>query len=224
MTTTHQPRTEGTTPGLTTSHRRSATALAAGALLVATALGLHLRGGAADVEFVRRVEEAPEVWLVGHVLMAVGGVLLLLGLLAVPRLARGRGRRAVAIGAALSALGAVSTALGDFAHGSLAYVLVGEVPAEQSHEIQDQFFTQPLLAAVAMPGLLLPLGMLVLGGGLLYSRAVPAPAAVLVLVGPLAIQVGYMVDALPMPVMVLPMVTGIGWVALILAGKARAAG
>ena len=44
---------------------------------------MHLRGGVASVEFVRRVEEAPGVWLTGHVLMAVGGVLLVLGLIAI---------------------------------------------------------------------------------------------------------------------------------------------
>jgi hypothetical protein len=115
----------------------------------------------------------------------------------------------------------VSTALGDFAHGSLAYVLVGDVSAEQSLEIQEQFFSQPLLAAVSMPGLLLPLGILVFATGLAYSRAVPLPAALLLLASPIAIQLGYTLTALPMPVMVLPLVAGLGWVALILARSQR---
>jgi hypothetical protein len=217
MTTTHQPESALTTPDNARPHRGAAMALAAGGVLAATALSMHLRGGGAELEFARRVEEAPVFWLTGHVFMAVGGVLLFVGLLAVPRLARGRGRRAVAVAAGMSAVGAVSTALGDFAHGSLAYVLVGDVPTERSIQIQEQFFTQPLLAAVAMPGLLLPIGMLVLGGGLLYARAVPVPAALLVLVAPLSVQLGYMVTALPMPPMVLPLIAGLGWVSLILA-------
>ena len=153
--------------------------------------------------------------------MAVGGILLVLGLIAVPGLVHGRGRRAVMVGTGMGVVGAASTALGDFAHGSLAYVLMGEVSAEQSLQIQEQFFSQPLLAAVSMPGLLLPLGMLVLGGGLLYSRAVPAPAALLLLVAPITVQLGYMMTDLPMPVMVLPVVAGLGWISLVLARKPR---
>lgn len=224
MTTTYRPESELTTAGRARPHRPAAAALAVGTVLTATALALHLRGGIDDVEFVRRVEADPAVWLTGHVLMALGGLLLLLGLIAVPRLARARGRRAVTVGAGLSAAGAASTALGDFAHGSLAYVLVGDVPAEQSLDIQQQFFTHPLLAAVTMPGLLLPLGMLVLGGALLYARAVPTPAGLLVLVAPVSVQLGYTVTTLPMPVMVLPLVAGLGWISLIMAGRARQRG
>ena len=217
MTTQHESDADVAAASASRSRRGPAFALAGGALLSAAALALHFRGGVDDVEFVRRVEEAPGMWLTGHVCMAVGGVLLLLGLIAVPSLVRDRGRRAVAIGAGLSAVGAVSTALGDFAHGTLAYVLVGDVSAEKSLKIQEQFFTHPLLAAVSMPGLLLPIGMLVLGGGLLYSRALPAPAALLVLVAPIAVQLGYTVTVLPMPPMVLPLIAGLGWVSLILA-------
>jgi len=188
-----------------------------GGLLTALALAMHLRGGVEDVAFVRRVEAAPDVWLTGHVLMGIGGIVLLLGLTAVPGLVRGRGRRAVAVGTTLAAVGAASSALGDVTHGALAYVLVGEVPAEQSLHIQGRLFAQPLLVAVSMPALLLPLGMLVLGAALLYSRAVPAPAAVLVLVAPIAVQLGYTMTALPMPVMVLPLVAGVGWLALVVA-------
>jgi hypothetical protein len=221
MTTTYPAGGDLAAPNNVRSRRGSAAALAGGSLLAAAALSVHLRGGVESVDFVRRVENAPGLWLTGHVLMAVGGILLALGLVAVPGLAHGRGRRAVAVGAGLSAVGAASTALGDFAHGSLAYVLVGNVSAEQSLQIQEQFFSQPMLAAVSMPGLLLPLGMLVLGGGLLYSRAVPAPAALLVLVAPITVQLGYMMTALPMPVMVLPLVAGLGWVSLVLARRPR---
>lgn len=221
MTTTYQPDGGVAAAKERRPPRGAAAALAAGSLFSAAALSMHLRGGVDDVAFARRVEDAPEWWLTGHVLMAVGGVLLLLGMLAVPRLVQGRGRRAVAVGAGMSAVGAASTALGDFAHGSLAYVLVGDLSAEQSLQIQKQFFEHPLLAAVSMPGLLLPVGMLVLGGALLYSRAVPAPAALFLLVAPIMVQLGYMVTTLPMQVMVLPLVAGLGWVSLILAGRAR---
>jgi hypothetical protein len=182
---------------------------------------MHLRGGVDDVAFVRRVEEAPQTWLTGHVLMAVGSILLLLGLLAVPGLVHGRGRRVVLVGTGLSAVGAAATALGDFAHGALAYVLVGDVPAEQSLEIQQQFFTQPLLAAASMPGMLLPLGLLVTGCGLLWSRAVPVTAAVLLLVSPITVQVGYSVTSLPMPLMVLPLALGLCWIALVLTRESQ---
>lgn len=225
MTTTHRDDDAvATTRSGIAPRRGPAAALAIGALLVGAALTLHLRGGAADEEaFVRRIADDPQTWLTGHVLMGVGGVVLMLGLLAVPGLVRGRGRRAVLVGAGMSAVGAASTALGDFAHGSLAYVLVEQVSAEQSVEIQDQFFTTPLLAAASMPGLLLPLGLLVLGAGLLYSRAVPQLLAVLLLVAPIAVQLGYMVTSLPMPLMVMPMVVGMGWLAMLLARGAETA-
>jgi hypothetical protein len=77
----------------------------------------------------------------------------------------------VAVGVTLAAVGAASSALGDVAHGTLAYMLVGEVDPEQSLHIQERLYSQPLLAAVSMPALLLPLGMIVLGADLLYSRA-----------------------------------------------------
>jgi hypothetical protein len=184
---------------------------------------MHLRGGIDDVAFVRRVEDAPQAWLTGHVLMGVGGILLLIGLLAVPTLVRGRGRRVVLVGTTLSAVGAAASALGDFAHGALAYVLIGDVSVEASLAIQEQFFTQPLLAAASMPSMLLPFGLLVIACGLLLSRAVPVPAAVLVLVAPVMVQLGYTLTSLPMPLMVLPMVVGLGWISVILAREPRPA-
>lgn len=219
MTTTHRQH-EGLAPAQVTRPRRgAAAALAGGALLTSVALSLHPRGGVDDVAFVRRVEEAPQVWLTGHVLMGVGAILLLLGVLAVPALVPGRRRRAVKVGAGLASVGAVGTALGDFAHGALAYALVGNVPAEQSLEIQEQFFTQPLLAAATMPGMLLPVGLLVLGAGLLWARAVPVPAALLLLVSPVAVQLGYTATSLPMPLMVLPLVAGLTWIAWAMASE-----
>lgn len=56
---------------------------------------------------------------------------------------------------------------------------------------------------------------------LLYSRAVPKPAALIVLVAPIAVQLGFFVTALPMAVMVLPLVAGMGWLSLILAKEPR---
>jgi hypothetical protein len=212
-------RTHG--PDLTGRARVGPAVLLVGALLVAAALSLHLRGGAEDVAFVQRIETVPEQWLIGHVLMAVGAVLLALGFPSVLRLARDRRRIAITVGVTLATVGAACTALGDFAHGSLAYVLIGHVDAQQSLDIQKDFFYEPLLAAVTILGNLLPLGMLVLGIGLLRAKTVPTTAAILVLVSLFAIQAGYMVPALPMPVMVLPFVVGLGWIASILFKGAR---
>lgn len=215
MTTTYRPGTARTAQRQVVGRPVAAAALAMGTLLAAFALSVHLRGGVEDIGFVRRVEAAPTLWLVGHVAMAVGGILLLLGLLALPGLAPTRGRRLVRVGTTMAVIGAAGSALGDFAHGVLAHVLIGNVSAEQSLAIQEQFFTNPLLAAVTMPGLLLPIGLLVLGAGLLRARSVPVPAAILLLVAPFAVQLGYMVTSLPMPVLVAPLVVGLGWVALV---------
>ena len=111
MTTTYQPGGDLAATSDVRQRRGFAAALAAGSLLTAAALSVHVRGGVANVEFVRRVEDAPGLWLTGHVLMAVGGILLVLGLIAVPGLAHRRGRRAVAVATGLSAVGAASTAL-----------------------------------------------------------------------------------------------------------------
>lgn len=222
MTTTHEPESAPTTHDGVQPRRGYAAALAVGTVLAAAALSLHLRGGAPEsVEFARRVEAASGIWITGHVLMAVGGILVLVGMLAVPGLVHGRGRRVVLVGTSMCVIGAASSALGDFAHGALAYVLVGDVSAEQSIEIQKQFFYHPLLAGVSMPGLLLPIGILVVGGGLLYARAVPVPAGLLLLAAPVTVQLGYMVTTLPMPLMVAPLVAGLGWLSLVLAGRAR---
>ena len=221
MMISDQHGNELTAPNDIRTRKGSAMALAGGAVLMATGLSLHLKNIEEEghlIETVGRVAAAPEVWMIGHVLTGVGGILFILGLIAVPALAQGRGRRVVAVGAALTAVGAASMALGDFAHGSLAYVLIGEVSDQQSLQVQQQYFDAPLLLAVGTQGLLLPLGMLVLGGGLLYSRAVPMTAALLVLVAPVAIQLG-LTTALPMPVMVLPMFVGMVWLSLILTRK-----
>lgn len=196
--------------------RSGAVVLLVGGLLVMAALTLHLRGGVEDVAFVRRIEAAPEQWLIAHVLSAVGGVLLAFGLPTVLRLSRGRGRVAIRLGVILAMLGAACTALGDFAHGSLAYVLTDHADAHQSLDVQKDFFYEPAFAAISILGNLLPLGMLVLGIGLLISKTVPALAAILLLVGPLVIQVGFSVAALPMVPMVLPFAVGLAWIASIL--------
>jgi hypothetical protein len=196
--------------------RSGAAALLVGALLVAAALTLHLRGGVEDVAFVRRIEAAPQQWLAAHVFSAVGGVLLALGLPSVLHLSRGRGGAVIRVGVILAIIGAACTALGDFAHGSLAYVLTDHADAHQSLDVQKDFFYEPAFAAVSILGNLLPLGMLVLGIGLLISRTVPAPAAILLLVSPIAIQVGFSVTALPMVAMVLPFVAAVAWIASML--------
>lgn len=220
MTTTFEHGGPSVAAAAARPRRAAATALLAGALLAATALAMHPRGGGADLDFLRQVEEEPTRWLVGHVVMTVGGVLLLIGFTAVPALARDRARRVVATGAVMAQIGAICTALGDFAHGALAYVLIDDVPVEKSLEIQNQFFEQPLLALISMPSLLLPIGVLVLGVGLLISRAVPVVVGVLVLISPIAVQAGYGITALPMPVMVLPLIVGLGWTA-VLVGRGR---
>lgn len=215
MTDTFEREAQHAAPVAAGARRGAGAGIMAGSVLVAAALAVHPRGAGADLEFLQRVEDQPGLWLFGHALMAVGGLLLLLCLNAVPGLVPGRGRRVVVVGAGLAAVGAAATALGDFAHGALAYVLIGDVPIERSLDIQEQFYEQPLLAALTMPGLLMPIGLLVLGVGLLLSRAVPIAVAGLLVVAPVAVQVGFMATGLPMPVMVAPLVVGLGGVGLL---------
>jgi hypothetical protein len=226
MTTTRQPQEQLAFRDGGISHIGWAACLALGAILTAAALSMHVKGSedATEAEIVAAIARAPEVWLIGHVLMGVGGILLLVGLLAVPRLVRGRGRRIVALAAGTTGVGAAATALSDFSHGSLAYVLLSEVSDERSVQIQELYFTQPILGAISMLGMLLPAGMLALGAALLYSRAVPIAVGLLVLIAPIAVQVSFNVHALPMFVMVIPLVVGMGWLSILLTSRSRPSG
>ena len=175
--------------------RRSAgpVGLAAGAALAVTGMALHVAGdgSAADEHLMREIEAQAGQWLASHLLLAVGMALVAGGAVSLFRLARGRGAVLTAVGAGLAVVGAALTSWGDLAHGALAYALAGEVDAARSLEIQEGYFFHPAVAVLSFGGMLLPLGVVVLGIALLRSRAVPVWAAVVLLISPVLITVGF---------------------------------
>jgi hypothetical protein len=168
-------------------------ALAAGAGLAIAGMALHVAGdgSAADVDLMRTIEAHPTQWLISHLLLAAGMLLVAGGAVSVFRMARGRGAALTAAGAGVMALGAALMALGDLAHGALAYALARHVDPAASLEIQESYFFHPAVAVISFGGMLLPLGVVVLGIALLRSRAVPRWVAVVLLVSPILITIGF---------------------------------
>lgn len=184
-------------------------ALVVGSVLTIAGMALHAAGdgSAPDETFVRTVEASLGQWLASHLLLAAGMALVAGGLASALRVARGRGATLTAVGAVVASVGAALMALGDFAHGGLAYALSGHVDATTSLAIQEGYFLHPAIAVTSFGGMLLPVGVVVLGIALLRSRVAPRWAAVVLLVSPLVISVGF-ASGPRMLVLGLPFVVG----------------
>lgn len=190
-------------------------ALVAGPVLAVTGMSLHVKGLPEDLSLIRTVSAHPSLWLASHLLQSVGMALLAAGALAVWRLAHGRGATLTALGAAVTTAGAALMALGDIAHGAVAFALAGRVDDAASLAIQKGFFANPAVLTLFTGGTLLPLGVLLLGAGVLRSGAVPRWLGLVVLVSPIFVQLGFN-TAVPLALAGLPFVVG-------MAGLARAA-
>jgi hypothetical protein len=202
MSTTEEPQVSSTVDPVRSSGpspidrlRRSAgpACLAAGAALAVTGMALHVAGdgSAADEHLMHAIEAHSTQWLVSHLVLAAGMALIAGGAVAIFGLARGRGAALTAVGAGLMAVGAVLSSWGDISHGALAYALAGQVDAARSLEIQNAYFLHPAVAVLSFGSMLLPLGVVVLGIGLLRSRVVPRWAAAVLLGSPVLITVGF---------------------------------
>ena len=184
-------------------------ALVVGPILMVAGMALHAEG-LPDEAFVRTVQTQPGQWLTSHLLLAFGNALIALGAAAVAvRMARGRGATLTAVGAVVASVGGVLMSLGDLGHGAVAYSLVDHVAVADSLAIQEAYFSNPAIAVVSFGGMLLPLGLMVLGFGLVRSRLVPRWAAVVLLVSPILIQAS-MASGPQMVLFGLPLVVGMG--------------
>lgn len=183
-------------------------ALVVGCVTAQAGMSLHIKDAAEDVHFVNEVAAAPAVWLTSHVMMGIGWALFAGGILTVLRLVRRRGAKLAGVAAGVASVGGVLMALGDISHGTLAFALVDQVEAARSLEIQQDYFANPAVLALALGGMLIPLGVMLLGAALLRARTVPVWLAVTLLVSPAFIQLGYSTD-LPLAPFVLPFVFGI---------------
>lgn len=185
------PSGTATTPTTAGRLRRGAApvALAVGSLATVGGMALHAEG-LPDEAFVRTVESQPSQWLASHLALSLGMALVALGITSVLRLVEGRQAKAVVIGTVVAAVGAALMSLGDLAHGVVAFALAGHVDAAASLAAQEAYFAQPAIMVLSMTGMLLPLGLLILGIGLLRTGVVPRWLGVAVLLGPIAIQAG----------------------------------
>ena len=166
-------------------------ALVLGPVLLVAGMALHAEG-LPDETLVRTIDAQPGQWLTSHLLLALGNALIAAGaaVVAARRMTTGRGAKLTAVGAGLAAIGGALMALGDLAHGVVAYSLAGHVAVAESLAIQEAYFSNPAIMGVSLGGMLLPLGVMILGIGLLRSGLSPRWAGVVVLASPVLIQAG----------------------------------
>lgn len=182
-------------------------AFVVGSLFSVLGMTLHVKGSPEDEALVREVAEHSTQWVFSHFFQSFGMVLMAVGVLAALRLARGRGAVLTAVGVGLVAVGGTLMALGDMAHGALAYALVDHVTPAASLEIQKAFFVHPAYGVMSILGMLAPIGVLVLGAGVLRSGALPRRAALALMLGPILIQVAF-ATGVPVAVLGIPFVVG----------------
>jgi hypothetical protein len=168
---------------------------------------LHVKGSPEDEALVRDIAEHSTQWVFSHFFQSFGMVLMAVGALAALRLARGRGAVLTAVGVGLTAVGGTLMALGDMAHGAVAYALVDHVTPAASLEIQKAFFVHPAFGGMSILGMLAPIGVMVLGAGVLRSRALPRWAALALMLGPILIQVAF-ATGVPVALLGIPFVVG----------------
>ena len=172
------------------------TALAVGPVLMVSGMALHEQWAGSgneepDERYIRAVEGNLTQWVTSHFLATVGLALLAGGATTIFRLARGRGTVLTVVGATAVVLGAALIALSDLLNGFLAYALAGHVDATTSLAIQEAYFSLLANAVLNSGSTLLPVGFVVLAVALLRSRAVPRWAAIVLLLGPVGIMLGF---------------------------------
>ena len=197
------------------------TALAVGPVLMLSGMALHeqwVGPGEPDETFIRTVEGSLTQWGISHFLLTAGLALMAGGATTIFRLARGRGAVLTAMSATAVVLGAALMSLSDLLHGFLQYALAGQVDAATSLTIQEAYFSLPANAVLNTGATLLPLGFVVLAVGLLRSRAVPRWAALVLLLGPVGIMLGFEFHSLTL-ILGLPLVVGLAALARAIARR-----
>lgn len=175
---------------------------------------------------------SPVLLLLGDVLQVVGGfdfewtlalwgcfLLLIPALLWLPRLLGREDHGGIVTGSLLAYVGAL------FGATMQAMFRTGFVLRDFGHEdaIADIASHLPLRATTQFPGILFPLGLLVLSVALFRSRAVPRPLALLLALGAILFPIGHAVRitfALIAGDVVL--VAAFGWLAAVLSSSTRA--
>jgi hypothetical protein len=171
-------------------------AIVVGAVIAGTGMGLHIGATPEDERLAIAIAEDP-LWLTTHLLLGFGFALLAFGLASSLFLLRGRGAQLTGIGAVVGALGALVMSFSDLTHGAVGFALGTHVSPATSLQIHTAYFEHPAILGMNTGPLLLPLGMILLGAGLLRSRAVPRWMPVVVMLCPLAIHASFAVGLPP---------------------------
>jgi hypothetical protein len=157
-------------------------------------MALHLPAKPEEADVPLAIAADPGLWMASHLLIAFGFALLAAGAVSILPRHRGRGAIATSVGALLTAAGATVMALGDMAHGAVGFALT-EVDTATSLAVHAAYFESPAVLGLNMGPLLLPLGMIVLGSGLLRAGRHPRWVGILVIVAPLAVHATFAIDA-----------------------------
>jgi hypothetical protein len=194
------PAATDSTPGSDGSSRLTRllapTAIVVGAVVAGTGMALHIGATPEDERLAIAIAE-DSLWLTTHLLLGFGFVLLAFGLANSLFVLRGRGARLTGVGAVVGALGALVMSFSDLTHGAVGFALGTHVTPATSMEIHMAYFEHPAILGMNTGPLLLPLGMILLGAGLLRSRAVPRWMPVVVMLTPLAIHASFALDLPP---------------------------
>lgn len=181
--------------------------LAVGSVVAAVGMALHLGGGIPeDVSLAIAIAEDPE-WLVSHLFLGFGFALVAMGAVGTLSLVRGRGATVTATGLVFTSLGALLFSLSDMAHGAVGFALGDHVAPATSFDIHMAYFEHPAILGLNLGPMLLTVGMILLGAGLLRSRAVPRWMGIVVLLAPVAVHVAINL-VLPTYLHGLPMAVG----------------
>jgi hypothetical protein len=165
-------------------------AIVLGAVVAGTGMALHMGAMPEDERLAIAIAEDPR-WLLTHLLLGFGFAVLAFGLASSLFLLRGRGAKLTGVGASVGALGALVMSFSDLTHGAVGFALGTHVTPATSMQIHMAYFEHPAILGMNTGPMLLPLGMILLGAGLLRSRAVPRWMAVAVMIVPLAIHASF---------------------------------
>jgi len=159
-------------------------ALGTGAALIFAASAMHDEGNDDDETFVRLISGHINRWMLVHLMLTLGWLLLVVGAGALTRLMRGRGRVPFMIATPLMVVGGLAWAFENLTHGVLAYALNAraDVSLHAATQIQLDYFELGWTKAIVNLQALALLSIIVMGVGAIRSRLVPTWAGVLLCV------------------------------------------
>ena len=192
----------------TRGSRPLAATLVAAPVLLAGSVALHPDDTHGVEHTLRAVGGQDQLlWSVIHLLEPIAWLLMgITLLLALPRMASGRGRRLLTIAAVFAAIGFPSIALIVYSHGeAFLFMASTDVPPSTYGPLFEQYETGFPLAAI--PSLLGRIGLLLAAIGLFRARTLPLWAAGLLLVPAFALgSTGGLPMAIGIPLLLGPLV------------------